>query len=188
MWLIALLVLGCGDPQVTVSPDEPATVRNVGETAGEAKDIGPGVPVRVHVRNEMGRRFRLVEVRVILDGTEVVHQSANGTRELERAFSALESPVMPGEHALTATLIYEGRNTGPFSYLDNYRYKVQTTYPFELDAGDQPASLHVVAHERAGANVPLEKKPILEVMTDPGSGVTPSVSVLDTAGTTIVRQ
>jgi hypothetical protein len=88
---------------------------------------------------------------------------------------------------LTATLVYEGRNAGPFSYLDNYRYKVQTTYPFELAAGEAPAAIQVVAHERAGANLKIENRPLVEVVAAPGSGVTPGPGVAEGSGRNIVR-
>lgn len=188
MWLIALMVLVGDEPvRQQVEQAEPGPgIDMVGEQA--ESDAKPGmVPVQVAIRNEMGSHFRLVEARVVLDGTEVVHQNASGKQELERSFSALETPVKPGSHALTATLVYEGRNTGPFSYLDNYRYKVQTTYPFELAEGDDPAAIQVVAHEKQGANLRLENRPVVEVMAAPGSGITPMPGVTGAAGRNIVR-
>jgi len=185
MWLIALLVLA-GDEPSKPDPASGPTIDLLGEQA-EVEAKNGAVPVRVFVRNEMGGRFKLVEARVVLDETEVVHQNASGKKELERSFSALETPIKPGSHALTATLVYEGRNAGPFSYLDNYRYKVQTSYPFELAEGEDPAAIHIVAHERGGANLRLERRPILEVMAAPGSGVTPMPGVTEASGQNIVR-
>jgi hypothetical protein len=186
MWLIALLVLAGDDPNNKRDPASGPTIDLLGEKA-EPETKSGAVPVRVYVRNEMGNRFRLVEARVVLDETEVVHENASGKKELERTFSALETPIPAGSHALTATLVYEGRNTGPFSYLDNYRYKVQTSYPFELAEGQDPAAIHIVAHERGGANRRLEQRPVVEVMAAPGSGVTPMPGVTEASGQNIVR-
>jgi hypothetical protein len=189
MWLIALLVIGAGVPADDEKQTRPTVEEMRAQPAAmsDADARGPAVPVRIDVRNEMSKRFRLVEARVVLDETEVVHQTAASGQELERTFSALETPVRPGEHALTATLVYEGRNRGPFSYLDNYRYKVQTSYPFDLESGKQSATIQVLAREKQGINLPLERRPILEVMTGPDSGVTPMPGVTEASGQTMVR-
>jgi hypothetical protein len=187
MWFIALLVFVGNEPVKDQVEQGGPTVDMVGERSEAQPVKGAAVPVQVVVRNDMGNHFRLVEARVVLDDTEVVHQNASGKQELEPSFGALETPVKPGPHALTATLVYEGRNTGPFSYLDNYRYKVQTTYPFELAEGGDTVAIQVVAHERQGANLRLENRPVLEVMAAPGSGVTPMPGVTQSAGRNIVH-
>ena len=64
---------------------------------------------------------------------------------------------------------------------------MQTTYPFELAAGDEPAAIHVVAHELAGANLRLERRPVVEVLAAPGSGVTPMPGVTEASGRNFVR-
>jgi hypothetical protein len=185
MWLIALLVMGSGEPEDVREPT--ATIDEQPAENVAVETAQGSVPVRIYVRNEMSRRFRLVEARVVLDETEVVHRNAAGGNELERQFSALETPVPPGEHALTATLVYEGRNAGPFSYLDNYKFRVKTSYPFDLDRSQETAAIHVVAREKPGANVPLEQRPLIEVMAAPDSGVKPMPGVTEASGHNVVR-
>jgi hypothetical protein len=185
MWLVALLVWGMGQPQVgSARPDE-EPVEPVKEALGDAGE--DAVPVRIYVRNQMSDRFRLVEARVALDDMEVVHETARAGQELERNFSALETVVAPGAHALTATLIYEGRNPGSFGHPENDRYRVQTVYPFSLDAVGAPADVHLVARERSGASLPSERKLVLEAMSAPGSGVTPTPRVTGGAARNIVK-
>jgi hypothetical protein len=186
MWLIALMALVLvGDEPTRPNPERGPSIDLLGEQA-EPETTAGAVPVRVFVRNDMSDRFRLVEARVVLDDTEVVHVNASGKKELEETFGALETPIPPGNHALTATLVYQGRNRGPFSYLDNYRYRVQTTYAFELAAGKEPAELHVIAHELPGANRRLERRPVVEVVAEPGSGVTPMPGLTEAAGRNFV--
>jgi hypothetical protein len=77
MWLIALMVL-VGDEPVRQQVEQPeSTIDVVGEKA-QAETSKGAVPVQVVVRNEMGNHFRLMEARVVLDDTEVVHQVASG--------------------------------------------------------------------------------------------------------------
>ncbi len=163
MWLLTWLVMAGGQvgDDATRMIDEPALPGE--ELAGDA------VPVRIYIRNHLGKRYRLVEARVTLDGMEVVHETSRRGQELERAFSALETMTLPGEHTLAATLIYEARGAGG----DDDRRRVQTVYPFTLKGNKGPASLHIVAHDRMGAKVPGEKRPVLEVIRSPDSAATP---------------
>ncbi len=130
----------------------------------------------VDVRDEMGKNFRLVEASFVLDGSEVSHVRAPPGEELPRSFRAFEGPLAPGTHALNATLIYEGRNRGVFTYMDDYRFRVSSEYAFDVSESGGPASLVVVARERKGPNVPFEQKPRLEFVPEPGSVITPITS------------
>jgi hypothetical protein len=134
----------------------------------------PTLPARVAVSNQMGKRFKLVEATLMMDGVQVAHREAAPGQELDKAFQAYEGAIMPGEHILTVELVYEGRNLGPFTYLDNYRFRVDTSYPFTA-AASAPASLNVVARERPGGNVPIEQKPMVDITPAAGSGASPTM-------------
>jgi hypothetical protein len=183
MWLIALMALAGGQPAAPAGARTLATEAQVDPFPEVAtKDA---VPVRIYVRNLMSRRYRLVEAKVVLDETEVVHETARPGQELERSFSALETVVPPGEHALTATFVYEARHrSGEDDEPD--RYQVQTAYPFALEAVDE-AFVHLVAHERSRGSVPVPGKLVLEAVSTPGSGVTPVPSVTTPSGRNIVK-
>jgi hypothetical protein len=133
------------------------------------------VPGTVRVRSEMGKRYRLVEATVAMDGDQVAQRRAPKGSELEKDFTAYKGPVSPGRHAVHVTLVFQGRNAGLFNYLDDYTFRVQSTYAFEAFA-NRPAALDVVAKERKGISVPLEQKPMLMIAPAPGSGAT-SVSI-----------
>jgi hypothetical protein len=132
-------------------------------------------PVLIEVRNEMGNRFRLVEARFIIDGVEVAQQTAPPGKELADQFRPMGAQLPAGPHVLTAELVYEGRNAGPFRYLDDIRYRVESTLPFQTGHLVGPATVEVVARERPGANVPFEKKPLLTMTATntPGVATTP---------------
>jgi hypothetical protein len=186
MWMAVLLLAaepqrGDGGASPTrVDPFEtpaPAPVERVPTSATrEVRPLDVNVPASVDVRSEMGKRFRLVEAIFMLDGAEVAHRTAVKGQELERRFRAYDGSVRPGQHALTVTLVYEGRNTGPFTYLDNYKYRVEQTYGFTVTSTDRPAAVEVVAHERKGANIPLDQKPTLDIVATPGSSAAPMVT------------
>ena len=183
-------------------PAGPAGARGSGGLRGEAESVArmPGVrpgertqppaapanvevPGTVRVRSELGKRFKLVESVILLDGVTVAQRRADQGHELEREFDAFNGLVTPGAHAMTVTLVYEGRNPGLFSYVDNYRMRVVSSYAFEA-AADRPAALEVVARERKDGNLPLDKRPFLEVVPASGSGATP---LADTAAAPAAR-
>jgi hypothetical protein len=128
------------------------------------------VPVLIDVTSEVGRRYKLTEATVLLDGAAVVRLKASPGTELQRNFRVFEGAVPPGEHAVTVALVYDGRNPGFIDYFDNYHFRVESTGAFTVATGEQrPAVIQVVARERAG-NVPFDQKFLVQVVVAPGSG------------------
>jgi hypothetical protein len=173
------------EPVPSPAPTEPAVrpaAPSTAEKSATVDTVAPptDVPGTVRVRSEMGRRYRLVEATIAMDGEQVAHRRAPDGAELEREFTAFKGPVMPGRHAVNVVLVYQGRNAGLFNYLDDYTFRVQSSYAFEAFA-NRPAVLDVVSKERKGISVPLEQKPTMEISPAPGSGAT-SVSVETTGG------
>ena len=121
---VAMVFLQTGDPTY-VDPDKPASpagpvhrkadepvpspaptqpsARPQAETPAEetrsveqpAAALAPAVGT-VRVRNEMGKRYRLVEMTVALDGEQVGYRRAPDGTELEKDFDAFQGPVVPG--------------------------------------------------------------------------------------------
>lgn len=155
-----------GDP-----PDNALAVPAERETV--ARPHAVVVPAVVQVHNEMGKRYRLSEAVVLLDGVEVAHVKASPGADLGRDFPAFAGPVSPGQHAVSVTLIYDGRNPGLIKYFDNYHFRAESTGAFTVSADDRrPASIEVVARERKGLNVAFEQKVQLELAAMPGSNAT----------------
>ena len=137
----------------------------------------PRLATSIEVRSDLGKRFRFVEARVVLDGLELTNRVAANGQELEHKFRAYDGAVTPGAHTVTVTLEYEGRNAGIFTYLDNYRFRVESTAEFTVHESSRPATILVLAYERPGVDVPLEKKPMMEIKAAPGSPVTAATKI-----------
>ena len=164
-WLMVCLGLAWADP-IPTQADAGATVTvplatRLDKLKAEQADVP--VPATFDVRNEMGNHFRLVEARFVVDGVDLVSREAPKGKELERTVGPLEAKIPAGNHVVTATLVFEGRNEGPFTYLNRVRYRVESTVPFAAGHLIGPAAVHAVARERPGATVPLEQKPTLAV-------------------------
>jgi hypothetical protein len=145
--------------------------------------IPVNVPAQIDVHNEMGKKFKLVEAVVLLDAVEVARLRASEGGELERNFRAFQGALPPGQHAVTVTLIFVGRNPGPITYFDNYRFHAESTAAFTVAQEDRrPAAMDVFAREHKGANVPFEKKPELQIAAAPGSSAATAFRALGTPG------
>jgi hypothetical protein len=205
---VAVLLLQAGDP-THVDPDRPVVPegpvhRKASEpltgpapvaprpaqeqqppaTTNEATDETTASPPTevsgsVRVRSEMGKRFRLMEVTVAMDGAQVAQRRAPQGSELPREFTAFNGSLTPGQHAMSVTMVYQGRNAGLFNYMDDYTFRVQSAHAFETHS-QGPATLEVVAKEKKGFGVPLEQKPMMEIRELAGaSGTTVSVQAGD---------
>jgi hypothetical protein len=145
-------------------------------------------PVRIESRSLMGKRFRLVDAVFVMDGIQIFHLTAPPKGELDLAARALEVRMNRGQHSLTVVLTYQGRSTGFFSYLDSYRFRAVASYPFYLEKveADGRPLIRVLARERPGALVPIEKKPMLDISAPFGFGVTPMTGVNHGTEVTVV--
>jgi hypothetical protein len=136
-----------------------------------------GVPVSVDVRSDIGRRFRLKEAVLSIDGKEVARQTAPRGDELARSFRLWPSQqasyaaglLRPGDHVLAVRFSYDGRALGPFEYLDQYDIRTEARVAFAVSGDGRPAALEVVARERPSSRAPLPAEPVLSVDPRPGS-------------------
>jgi hypothetical protein len=177
IWLLAGMWLLGADPSYPApAPVEPANIQPasiIRESMPEARFQ----PLRIDARNEMGRRFRLVEVVYMVNRLQVLKVTAGPNEEVDLSLRAPSVPLAGGEHTLTVVMTFQGRGVGLFTYLDNYRFRTVASYAFYLERSDQPPVIKVLARERPGFFVSMEKKPMLEISAPFGQGVTPMTGV-----------
>ena len=134
-------------------------------------------PVRIEARSLMGKSFRLIEAVYVMDGIQIQRLTSPPKGEVDLSARALEVRMNRGQHSLTVVLVYQGRSTGLFSYLDSYRFRAVASYPFYLEKAESRGTIKVLARERPGALVPMEKKPMVDISAPFGFGVTPMTGV-----------
>ncbi|MCA9528766.1 MAG: hypothetical protein KC543_01370 [Myxococcales bacterium] len=116
--------------------------------------------VIVH-ENRMSASYRLVRAVYALDGAPIFNRTDDqGGLAKEGEFQVYNGSIVPGEHTLTVELEYQGHGYGIFSYLKGYRFKVRSTYSFNVPEG-RLITLHVIGYEQGGPATPLEKRPQL---------------------------
>ncbi len=82
----------------------------------------------------------------------------DGDLEKREEFEIFNGRVVPGNHQVTVQMVYRGHGYGLFSYLEGYRFKVQSSYTFEAEPG-KVAVIKVVGFEKGGLTAELKDRP-----------------------------
>lgn len=114
--------------------------------------------VLVH-RNEMGSSFYLESVAYALDGAPVYTKvDVDGDLDKKEEFEIFNGRIVPGQHQIAVKLQFRGHGFGIFSYLEGYKFKVQSSYTFDAEPG-KITTVKVVAHEKGGITTDLKDRP-----------------------------
>lgn len=138
-----------------------------------------GAIAKVRFQNEMGGAYRLESMTWVLDGQTIYSESA-GTAPAASAtpvppapgqpappaaaiadrkeLSLFDGAIVPGSHNLSVTLIYRGSGYQVFSYLEGYKFTVQSSYTFQVEEG-KTTELQVTAYEKDGLTTAYEERP-----------------------------
>ena len=137
--------------------------------------------VIVH-RNEMGSSFVLESVAYTLDSAPIYTKvDVDGDLDKKEEFEIFNGRIIPGQHQIAVKLNFRGHGFGVFSYLEGYKFKVQSSYTFDAEGG-KITHVKIVAHEKGGITADLKDRPAvrydLERSTDAamrkGGEVTPA--------------
>ncbi len=129
-------------------------------------DITTGAKAVLIHRNEMGSSFYLESVAYALDGAPVYSKSdQDGDLEKREEFEVFNGRIVPGNHQLSVQLTYRGHGFGLFSYLEGYRFKVQSSYTFNAEPG-KAMTIKVVGFEKGGLTAELKDRPAVRYDVD----------------------
>ncbi len=122
-------------------------------------DLSTGARAVLFHRNEMGDSFVLESVAYALDGAPL-YTRTDETEELSksREFEIFNGRIVPGQHQVAVRLVYRGHGFGVFSYLEGYRFKVQSSYTFNAEPG-KVTTVRVVGFEKGGVTTDLQDRP-----------------------------
>jgi hypothetical protein len=129
-------------------------------------DITAGAKAVVIHRNEMGSSFYLESVTYALDGAPIyVKTDVDGDLEKREEFEVFNGRVVPGSHQLTVQMVYRGHGFGVFSYLEDYRFKVQASYTLDAQPG-RVLTVKAIGHEKGGLTTELKDRPAINFTAD----------------------
>ncbi len=135
-------------------------------------DLSTGARAVLFHKNDMGSAYVLESVAYALDGAPVFTKvDVNGDLNERNEFEIFNGRIVPGQHQIAVRLVYRGHGYGVFSYLEGYKFKVQSSYTFNAEAG-KVTTVKVVGFEKGGFTSDLKDRPAvrydIEVSKDAG--------------------
>jgi hypothetical protein len=129
-------------------------------------DITTGAKAVLVHRNEMGSSFYLESAAYALDGAPIYTKvDVDGDLEKREEFEIFNGRVVPGNHQVSVQYVYRGHGYGVFSYLEGYRFKVQSSYTFTAEPG-KVNTIKVVGFEKGGMTAELKDRPSVRYDVD----------------------
>lgn len=124
-------------------------------------DLSSGARAVIFHRNEMGAQFVLESVAYALDGAPIFTK-VDDTGELDKReeFEIFNGRIVPGNHQIAVRMVYRGHGYGIFSYLEGYKFKLQSNQTFNAEAG-KVTTVKVVGFEKGGITADIKDKPAI---------------------------
>lgn len=124
-------------------------------------DLSSGARAVIFHRNEMGAQFVLESVAYALDGAPIYTKvDANGDLDKREEFEIFNGRIVPGNHQIAVRMVYRGHGYGIFSYLEGYKFKLQSNQTFNAEAG-KVTTVKVVGFEKGGITSDIKDKPAI---------------------------
>lgn len=144
-------------------------------------DLSSGARAVIFHRNEMGSQFILESVAYALDGAPIFTKvDANGDLDKREEFEIFNGRIVPGNHQIAVRMVYRGHGYGIFSYLEGYKFKLQSNQTFNAEGG-KVTTVKVVGFEKGGITSDIKDKPAIRY--DISSAKDQAVKQGDPAGT-----
>jgi hypothetical protein len=124
-------------------------------------DLSSGARAVIFHRNEMGSQFVLESVAYALDGAPIFTKvDTGGDLDKREEFEIFNGRIVPGNHQIAVRMVYRGHGYGIFSYLEGYKFKLQSNQTFNAEAG-KVTSVKVVGYEKGGITADIKDKPAI---------------------------
>jgi hypothetical protein len=124
-------------------------------------DLSSGARAVIFHRNEMGAQFILESVAYALDGAPIFTKvDAGGDLDKREEFEIFNGRIVPGNHQIAVRMVYRGHGYGIFSYLEGYKFKLQSNQTFNAEAG-KVTTVKVVGFEKGGITSDIKDKPAI---------------------------
>lgn len=122
-------------------------------------DLSMGARAVIYHRNEMGGAFVLETISYVLDGAPIkTIVDTTGDLNKQEEFEVFNGRIVPGNHTLNVRMVYRGSGFGIFSYLEGYKFKLQSNQTFNAEAG-KVTEVKVVGFEKGGITADIKDKP-----------------------------
>ncbi len=122
-------------------------------------DLTSGAKAVLVHRNEMGSSFVLESVAYALDGAPIFTRvDPTGELDEQEEIEIFNGRIVPGNHQIGVRMVFRGNGYGIFSYLNDYKFTVQSQYTFNAEGG-KVTEVRIVAFEKGGITTDLKDRP-----------------------------
>ena len=122
-------------------------------------DISSSAKAVIFHENDMGSSFVLESAAYALDGAAIFTKVDNGGDLSDKqSFEIFNGQIVPGNHQISVRLVYRGHGYGLFTYLEGYKFRVQSSYTFNAEPG-RVSVVRVVGFEKGGITTDLKDRP-----------------------------
>lgn len=112
--------------------------------------------IRVLLENDVSGAYRLVGMRVLMDGMPMCEAATDSMGEF-KAIPAGVALTPPGDHTIDVQLEYAGNGYGVFAYLKGYRFNVRSRHTLEHPE-ESTVTVRAIAKESGGVAMQLEDR------------------------------
>jgi hypothetical protein len=136
-------------------------------------DLSSSARASLWHRNEMGATFALESVAYALDGAPIFTKTdVNGDLRNKEELEIFNGRIVPGQHQIAVRLVYRGSGLGIFTYAEDYRFKVQSSFTFTAEPG-KVSNIKIVGYEKGGLTTEVQDRPSVrydvEILKDVGA-------------------
>lgn len=122
-------------------------------------NLASGAQAVIYHRNEMGATFVLESVAYALDGAPIFTKvDTQGELDKREEFEIFNGRIVPGNHQIAVRMVYRGSGFGIFSYLEGYKFKLQSTQTFNAEAS-KITTVKVIGYEKGGITSDIKDRP-----------------------------
>lgn len=148
-----------------------------------------GAIARIKFKNGMGGAYRLENASWVLDGQTIFSAAApessssapvaakaappTATIDDRHEMVLFDGAIVPGSHTLVVTLVYRGAGYQVFTYLEGYRFTVQSSYAFLVEEG-KTTELTVIAAPKAELTHAYEERLDLKFALSSSDSILPA--------------
>jgi len=117
--------------------------------------------IKIVHKNEMSGTFQLVKLSYFLDRSPIYQQTDESGElgDLDE-INVYESIIAPGDHTISVEIEYRGYGHGIFSYLQGYRFRVNSSHTVTI-AGGKEVTIEGIGFEQGDPLTAIEQRPTI---------------------------
>lgn len=122
--------------------------------------------VEIYLTNEMSTRYQLFSLNYTIDGDSVYNFSLEdymGSNNSDVKPQNFKTNIAPGTHMLKVQAVYKGNDSGVFSYINDYKVKIESATKFQVDKAGGGRSIQIVAFEKGWMMTDFKDRPDLKI-------------------------